>query len=71
METCENGSPVDTIPEGYVHKYKFTLHSAYPRTVYQADSEKQIIDEKSLWPSATLIVDMDEEEEEEEEEDEE
>ncbi|EIE81566.1 hypothetical protein RO3G_06271 [Rhizopus delemar RA 99-880] len=69
MEIYENESCIDEVPEDYVHKYKFTVHSAYPRTVYQADPEKKIIDEKSLWPSATLIVDPEDEDEEENQED--
>lgn len=49
-------------PEGYTHKYNFTIISPYPRTVYQADKEKAISEEKGLWPSATLIVDAEDEE---------
>ncbi|KAG0169788.1 hypothetical protein DFQ28_002643 [Apophysomyces sp. BC1034] len=45
------------IPADYHHKYQFTIISPYPRTVYQADSHRLIRDERSLWPSATLIVD--------------
>ncbi|OBZ81969.1 FAS-associated factor 2-B, partial [Choanephora cucurbitarum] len=43
--------------EDYVHEYNFTLHSPFPRTVYDPDPDRQIKDEKGLWPSATLIVD--------------
>jgi FAS-associated factor 2 len=52
----------------YKHKFSFTIHSPFPRTVYQADSTILIQDEKSLWPSATLIVDTIDDEEEENEE---
>ncbi|KAI9480516.1 MAG: hypothetical protein EXX96DRAFT_563076 [Benjaminiella poitrasii] len=56
-EECE-------VPEGYVHEYKFTIHSPFPRKEYEADATVKIKDEKGLWPSATLIVDTIEEEEE-------
>ncbi|KAI9276524.1 UBX domain-containing protein [Sporodiniella umbellata] len=64
METYENDFPLGEISDSYVHKFKFTLHSAYPRTEYQADPDKKIADELSLWPSATLIVDAEDEDEE-------
>ncbi|KAL9540401.1 hypothetical protein MBANPS3_009703 [Mucor bainieri] len=59
------------LPEDYQHHYKFTMHSPFPKKVYLPDPSKKIMDEKGLWPSATLIVDTNEEEEEEEEEGEE
>ncbi|KAI8388915.1 uncharacterized protein BYT42DRAFT_544127 [Radiomyces spectabilis] len=46
-----------TEPEEYHHTYSFTIHSPFPRTVYHADHERKLSDEKSLWPTATLIVD--------------
>ncbi|CAO0791138.1 unnamed protein product [Mucor circinelloides] len=56
-----------SLPEDYVHQYKFSMHSPFPKTVYLPDPTRKIIDEKGLWPSATLIVDTNEEEDEEEE----
>lgn len=44
-------------PRNYKHHYTFTIHSPFPRTVYQPDSDSKIVDQKGLWPSATLIVD--------------
>lgn len=44
-------------PKGYQHQFTFTIHSPFPRTVYPPDRETKIVDEKGLWPSATLIVD--------------
>lgn len=73
----EMGEKNVSLPEKYTHQYKFTMHSPFPKTVYLPDSSKKIIDEKGLWPSATLIVDTnegdddDDEEEEEEETDQE
>lgn len=58
---------VETPPANYTHEYKFTIHSPYPRTVYEPDSETKIMDKKGLWPSATLIVDFEMEDDEEEE----
>ncbi|KAK4511466.1 jun-like transcription factor [Mucor velutinosus] len=66
MDSIVSDVPV-SLPENYVHQYKFTMHSPFPKTVYLPDPSKKIIDEKGLWPSATLIVDTNEEEEEEEE----
>lgn len=54
------------LPENYTHQYKFTMHSPFPKTVIHPDSSKKIADEKGLWPSATLIVDVNEEDNEEE-----
>lgn len=54
-------------PEDYKHMYKFTIHSPFPRMEYEPDNTKKIIDIKSLWPSATLVVDAVDEEEDEEE----
>ncbi|KAF7726321.1 hypothetical protein EC973_008901 [Apophysomyces ossiformis] len=44
-------------PSDYQHQYQFTIISPYPRTVYHPDSQRLIREERSLWPSATLIVD--------------
>ncbi|KAI9361780.1 thioredoxin-like protein [Pilaira anomala] len=57
-------------PVNYQHEYKFSIHSSYPRTVYEPNTEIKIKDQKGLWPSATLIVDSNEEAEEEEDDDE-
>jgi FAS-associated factor 2 len=57
-----------TAPEGYIHKYKFTLHSPFPRTEYGPDETVKLEDVKGLWPSATLIVDVLEEDDDEDEE---
>ncbi|KAI9012587.1 hypothetical protein CLU79DRAFT_770033 [Phycomyces nitens] len=55
----------ETPPTDYVHKYKFTIISPYPRKVYDVKSDQTLVDDKSLYPSANLIVDTEEEEEEE------
>ncbi|KAI8972697.1 thioredoxin-like protein [Pilobolus umbonatus] len=47
-------------PRDYVHNYKFTIHSTFPRREYLPDASVKIKDEKELWPSATLIVDVQE-----------
>ncbi|KAL7321820.1 UBX domain-containing protein 10, variant 2 [Mucor circinelloides] len=65
MTSDDDGSV--SLPEDYVHQYKFSMHSPFPKTVYPPDPTRKIIDEKGLWPSATLIVDTNEEEDEEEE----
>ncbi|ORX45724.1 UBX-domain-containing protein [Hesseltinella vesiculosa] len=46
-------------PDDYEHEYRFTLHSPFPRTVYDVtqDGTKHLAEIRSLWPSATLIVD--------------
>ncbi|KAI7848935.1 hypothetical protein BDC45DRAFT_547078 [Circinella umbellata] len=44
-------------PTDYKHKFNFTIISPYPRTVYEPSTTKTLEEEKSLWPSATLIVD--------------
>lgn len=69
MDSMASDEPM-SLPEDYQHQYKFTMHSPFPKTVYLPDPNKKIIDEKGLWPSATLIVDTNEDEEEEEEEEE-
>ena len=46
-------------PIDYKHKFSFTIISPYPRTVYEPSTTKTLEEEKSLWPSATLIVDAD------------
>ncbi|KAI9316235.1 hypothetical protein BX666DRAFT_1859486, partial [Dichotomocladium elegans] len=50
-------------PVEYSHKYQFTIISPFPRMIYDPSSSRTIAEEKSLWPSATLIVDVDDEEE--------
>ncbi|KAI9320646.1 thioredoxin-like protein [Dichotomocladium elegans] len=50
-------------PTDYQHKYNFTIVSPYPKMIYEADDSKPLSGEKSLWPSATLIVDAEEAEE--------
>lgn len=52
-------------PEDYEHMYKFTIHSPYPRMEYEPDTNKKLVDIKSLWPSATLVVDAVDDEEDE------
>ena len=54
------------LPENYEHKYNFTIISPYPRTVYAPSKETTLVEEKSLWPSATLIVDAEDIEEDDE-----
>ncbi|KAF1805735.1 hypothetical protein FB192DRAFT_1420832 [Mucor lusitanicus] len=50
-------------PSDYTHAYKFTMHTPYPRMEFPP-SQQKLIDIKSLWPSATLVVEDDEEDEE-------
>lgn len=57
MEPCESA------PEDYVHQYKFTIHSPYPRKEYEADEHQTLSNIPSLWPSATLVVDAVDDEE--------
>lgn len=47
-------------PENYVHKYSFDLATTIPRKILIHDSDKKIIDDKALWPSASLVVEIDE-----------
>ncbi|CAO3632758.1 unnamed protein product [Cunninghamella blakesleeana] len=57
-----------TSPDNYEHKYNFTIHSPFPRTVYDLnDKHKPLSDVPSLWPSTTLIVELDDEDEDEDE----
>lgn len=65
LKTNENVADAEA-PEGYTHKYGFTIISPYPRTVYSADGSRTLADEKSLWPSATLIVDIEDDDDDEE-----
>ena len=46
-------------PEGYTHKYSFTVISSYPRVAHEFSSTTQLNQVKSLWPTATLIVEAD------------
>ncbi|CAO3634384.1 unnamed protein product [Cunninghamella echinulata] len=57
-------------PMDYEHKYNFTIHSPFPRTVYGLDDKyKPLSDVPSVWPSATLIVELDDVDEDDEEDD--
>lgn len=47
-------------PENYTHEYKFQLASAMPRQVLLADKGTLVKDEKSVWPSGALVVEVDE-----------
>ncbi|KAI8098458.1 uncharacterized protein BX664DRAFT_254298, partial [Halteromyces radiatus] len=58
-------SPVSP-PTEYQHKYRFTIHSPFPRTVYDMEKDRTLLNVPSLWPSATLIVDAYEEDDDEE-----
>lgn len=63
IKTCGSAVPTEVSPpEGYVHKYSFELASTLPRKVLVADSTR-IGDDKTVWPSASLIVEIDDEEE--------
>lgn len=46
-------------PQGYTHEYGFQLASAMPRRVVPADATA-VSDEKSVWPSGALVVEVDE-----------
>ncbi|KAI9489078.1 hypothetical protein BDB00DRAFT_845121 [Zychaea mexicana] len=67
LKSGENVEDVEE-PSDYKHKYGFTIISPYPRTVYDPSTTKTLEEEKSLWPSATLIVDIDDIEDDDEEE---
>lgn len=45
-------------PAGYVHKYSFELASTMPRKVLIPDKTTQIKDAKHVWPSASLVVEV-------------
>ncbi|CAO3634861.1 unnamed protein product [Mucor hiemalis] len=60
-----NVEKVEEAPTDYVHQYRFTIHSPYPRMEYEPNNESQLCDVKSLWPSAALVVEAVDEEEEE------
>lgn len=64
-ENTETDQVVEA-PEDYEHMYKFTIHSPFPRMEYAPDTTKKIVDIKSLWPSATLVVDAVDDEDDEE-----
>ncbi|KAI7866761.1 hypothetical protein BDF14DRAFT_1809634 [Spinellus fusiger] len=61
-EEATSEGMANTLPTNYVHKYNFTITSPYPRKVYDAKSDQMLLDDKSLYPSANLIVDAEEEE---------
>ena len=48
--------PLNEPPKDYTHEFNFTIHSLFPKTIYEADDTVQIKNIKGLWPSATLIV---------------
>ncbi|CEP19525.1 hypothetical protein [Parasitella parasitica] len=52
-------------PTSYTHVYKFTIHTPYPRMEFPPSLQK-LVDIKSLWPSATLVVEDDADQENEE-----
>ncbi|KAI8641801.1 thioredoxin-like protein [Parasitella parasitica] len=52
-------------PSDYAHAYKFTMHTPYPR-MELPPSQQKLIDIKSLWPSAALVVEDDADPEDEE-----
>ncbi|KAI8878707.1 UBX-domain-containing protein, partial [Backusella circina FSU 941] len=54
---------MDIEPQDYNHEFKFTIHSPFPRTEYGLDNTDKLCDIKSLWPSATLVVDAVDDEE--------
>ncbi|KAF9985089.1 hypothetical protein BGZ65_011761 [Modicella reniformis] len=65
IEFRENGSKADLQTDaeefvGYEHEYDFVLISPFPRTKV-TDRKKLIKDEPSLWPSASLVVELVEE----------
>ncbi|CEP17205.1 hypothetical protein [Parasitella parasitica] len=70
MDIMGHGNESISPPEDYIHQYRFTMHSTFPRMVYLPDPSKKISDEKGLWPSATLIVDTNENNQEQQEEEE-
>jgi FAS-associated factor 2 len=67
-EKEEESEEINEPPADYKHEYKFTIHSPYPRKEYEPDTSTKLIDIKSLWPSATLVVDTVDDEEGEENE---
>ncbi|RCH82587.1 hypothetical protein CU097_000781, partial [Rhizopus azygosporus] len=63
LKSNEPVEPCESAPEDYVHQYKFTIHSPYPRKEYEADEHQTLSNIPSLWPSATLVVDAVDDEE--------
>lgn len=54
----KEGAPTEEkvkAPKDYTHEFKFTMHTPYPRMEFPP-SQQKLIDIKSLWPSATLVV---------------
>jgi FAS-associated factor 2 len=55
-------------PSGYTHEYGFKLVSPMPRQVYQLQSEKggsESAVKDCLWPTASLVVEVDDDEDDE------
>lgn len=51
--------PSESPSPDYVHEYTFQLASTLPRQVIPADVGIKISDNKMLWPSASLVVEVD------------
>ncbi|KAF5103730.1 hypothetical protein D0Z03_000066 [Geotrichum reessii] len=51
--------PSESPSPDYVHEYSFQLASTLPRQVILADVGIKISDNKMLWPSASLVVEVD------------
>lgn len=45
-------------PEGYVHEYSFELATTMPRKVLIPDTNTLIKDDTHVWPSASLVVEV-------------
>lgn len=48
------------LPLGYIHSYRFALASTLPRKTIPSDPTILIKDDNSVWPSASLIVEIEE-----------
>ncbi|CDO56085.1 similar to Saccharomyces cerevisiae YDL091C UBX3 UBX (ubiquitin regulatory X) domain-containing protein that interacts with Cdc48p [Geotrichum candidum] len=59
--------PTEIPSPDYVHEYTFQLASTLPRQVIPADAGIKISDNKIIWPSASLVVEVDLSDDEEEE----
>ncbi|KAF5094791.1 hypothetical protein D0Z00_003395 [Geotrichum galactomycetum] len=51
--------PTETPSPDYIHEYAFQLASTLPRQVIPADAGIKISDNKVIWPSASLVVEVD------------
>lgn len=56
--TSENEKLLEP-PLNYNHVYAFSLASTLPRKILEPDVGLKVIDDKNVWPSASLVVEVD------------